>query len=199
LLHAVIRRNDRKKNTVRLRNKWVAVDPQEWKRRNDMTVHVGVGTGGKAEQLMFLLQLLNIQKEAVLSGSGLATVKNLFNTLTKIVEMAGLKSVAPYFEDPEGKPPPQPPPDPKMMAVQAKAKADQAKQQADMMLAQQDAALDKEKMEREFQLKVEQLQAEMALKREQLAAELALKRQQIAFSAQVSMATSQVRMGGKPG
>jgi hypothetical protein len=50
LLHHVIRSHGQEEQTVRLRNKWVPVDPRNWKTRDDMTINVGLGTGGKAQQ-----------------------------------------------------------------------------------------------------------------------------------------------------
>jgi hypothetical protein len=47
LLHATIRKHGSEKQTVQLRNKWVEVNPRDWKKRNDMTISVGLGTGDK--------------------------------------------------------------------------------------------------------------------------------------------------------
>lgn len=205
LLHNVIRRNDRQDNTVKLRGKWVTVAPQEWQRRKDMTVNVGVGTGGKAQMLMFLLQVLGIQEKAIAAGSNLATPNNVFNTLRKIVETGGLKSVDPYFTDPASQPPAQKPPDPKMVEVEAKAKAKEAELQMEAQAAQVEAGLEREKMEREFALRREQMQAEFALSQQEMQAEFALKARLGMMNTMVrakqaeSSAISNVRPGGKVG
>jgi hypothetical protein len=47
LLHGTIRKHGQQIQTVRLRNAWVNVDPRNWKTRDDMTINVGLGTGGK--------------------------------------------------------------------------------------------------------------------------------------------------------
>lgn len=47
LLHGTIRKHGQQRQTVRLRNSWINVDPRNWKTRDDMTVHVGLGSGGK--------------------------------------------------------------------------------------------------------------------------------------------------------
>ena len=47
LLHGTIRKHGQSQQTVRLRNTWVAVDPRAWKTREDMTINVGLGSGGK--------------------------------------------------------------------------------------------------------------------------------------------------------
>ena len=47
LLHATIRKHGQQQQTVRLRNAWINVDPRGWKTRDDMTINVGLGAGGK--------------------------------------------------------------------------------------------------------------------------------------------------------
>jgi hypothetical protein len=177
-----------------------------------MTVQVGISAGSKAEQFAFLMQLLGIQKEAVLTGSGLATPKEIYNTLKKVVAIGNLKSIEPYFTDPAKSPPPERPPDPKLVEVEGKMKAkeaelamkaqsDQADAQAQMQRDQVEAALRREEMERKFAMDQQQMAAEFELKRQQLVEELKLKRElgMINAATQASTATSQVRMGGKPG
>jgi hypothetical protein len=183
LLHGCIRKNDKKENTVRLRNKWVKVDPRNWKTRDDMTINVGLGTGSRAEQVAHLMHILDIQKEIMLSGPSqqLVKPKNVYNTLEKLIERIGLKTIEPYFSDPKaidpqtGQPrqPPPPQPDPEMvkaqgqmqmaqMQAQMDEKADQRKAQIENVQAQADIATNQQKMqaeiakqERDFQLKKE--------------------------------------------
>lgn len=178
LMHGCIRKNDKQANTVRLRNKWVQVDPRNWKTRDDMTINVGLGTGSRQEQVINLQSVLGIQKEIMLSGPSqkLVKPKNVYNTLEKYVERIGLKTVEPYFHDPEqpeidpqtGQPIPEqpPPPDPEVMKLQMEAelqqKADERKAQIETVQAQADMATNQQKMqmeaamsEREFQLKKE--------------------------------------------
>src|SRR5579872_4611093 len=47
LLHGTIRKHGQQQQTVRLRNAWINVDPRGWKTREDMTINVGLGSGGK--------------------------------------------------------------------------------------------------------------------------------------------------------
>jgi hypothetical protein len=47
LLHGTIRKHGQQQQTVRLRNAWINVDPRTWKTRDDMTINVGLGSGGK--------------------------------------------------------------------------------------------------------------------------------------------------------
>jgi hypothetical protein len=47
LLHGTIRKHNQQRQTVRLRNAWINVDPRNWKTRDDMTINVGLGSGGR--------------------------------------------------------------------------------------------------------------------------------------------------------
>lgn len=221
-VHATVRKNQSAPATKRLRNKWVTVDPREWKRRNDLTISVGLGSGGKSEQAMFWMQVLGIQKEAImLPGQTLVTPKNIYNTLGKLLEAGGEKAVEPYFTDPETAPPAETPPDPKMVEAegklkikeaetQAKVQSDQAKQAADVEKERIKLQLDRERMNAENTLEVERINREHALKIDQMNREFQLREQQMYVEAELEregqrlnaaakVATTPVRMGGEVG
>jgi hypothetical protein len=179
LVHGCIRKNDRQINTVRLRNRWVQIDPRNWKTRDDMTINVGLGTGSRVEQVANLNNLLNIQKEIVLSGptQTLVAPKNIYNTLEKLIERVGLKTIEPYFTDPETVQAPPPPPDPKMVEIQLKAEIEKLQAQADVAvqdrkiaseiaLAEKKFALDKELKLIDAGIKQQQAQNEMHFRAE---------------------------------
>ena len=158
LLHAVIRKHGFKAETVKLRGKWVEVDPRDWQERNDMTINVGLGSGGRSEELQNQTILMNYQKDALMNGlTNLVTVQNLFNSAKRLVRITGNKNVEEFFTDPSTQPPLQPKPDPKMAEIQAKAQIDQqtaasdaqrqdTKTKADIMIAQQKFELESELM-----------------------------------------------------
>ena len=136
---------------VRLRNQWVPMDPREWQDQMDVTVTVGLGTGNKDQQLGHLMMILQIQREAMAQlgpGNPLVGLENIYNTLQKICENAGLKTVNPYFQDPgsakasPGGPVSAPPPDPRAVAAQGKAQADLVRAQNEPAIAQQQALLE---------------------------------------------------------
>ena len=113
LLHATIRKNGSVAQTVRLRNQWVQVDPREWKSRNDMAINVGLGTGGKAQQLAGAQLLIGAQEKAI--AAGLVSKKNLHNSAKLLTKMLGHKDVNEYFTAPDANDPeldkPIPPPE----------------------------------------------------------------------------------------
>lgn len=173
LIHDTIRANDDKANTVRLRNKWVTINPREWKTRSNLIVNVGIGDGTKAQQLAFLTTLLTIQKEALMMPQAmLVKPGNIYATLKKYTELGGLRSVEPYFMDPEEKgpdgqllrKPPPPPPDPKLVEIQAKMALESQQAKAD--IAAQDRKVQAEIVlkTKEFELKRELMLIEARLK-----------------------------------
>ncbi len=140
LLHATIRKHGQQSETVRLRNAWVTVDPRNWKTRSDMTINVGLGTGGKAERFAHLMAIVNLQKEAVGAGKvNLVDDAKLYNSVSQLTRLLDYKNADLFFNDPSAAnadgtprfPVPQPVPDPDVLKAQAQAQVDHAKLQAD--------------------------------------------------------------------
>jgi hypothetical protein len=169
LLHGTIRKHGQSQQTVRLRNAWVAVDPRAWKTREDMTINVGLGSGGKAQQFAQLMALANIQKELIAGGKvNMVGDRELYNTATELTRIMGHKNPGRFFNDPTAvnpqtgqllyppPAPPAPPPDPKLLALQARAQADQAaavhRTQVEQQRMQADAIHQQVKMQAEIEL-----------------------------------------------
>jgi len=172
LLHGLIRRHGQEQRTVRLRNQWVTVDPRDWKKRNDMTVEVGLGTGGKAEQMAMLNNIITLQEKALMGGlTNLVTPANLYNSAKDYTRITGKKDVDAYFTDPSTQPPPQAQPNPKlqieMMKAQTQGQLQAQKQEADakhqLLKLQADSTLEQQKFEHEKRLAI----LEMGMKHEE--------------------------------
>jgi len=110
-----------KERIVQLNNQFVPVRPTEWKDRYNISIIVGLGSGSKEQQLVILNNILERQVQAFQLQGGqeypMVTLKNFYNTLSKMIENAGLKNVENYFVNPDvGKqmvqPKPPPPPTP---------------------------------------------------------------------------------------
>ncbi|MDC3307084.1 hypothetical protein OAV02_00045 [bacterium] len=108
-----------KERIVELNNKFVPVSPTEWKNRYNISITVGLGAGSKDQQIVMLNNILQKQLQAFqLQGNKeypMVTLKNIYNSLAKIIEEAGLKNVENYFVNPdEGRElvQPSPPPEP---------------------------------------------------------------------------------------
>lgn len=100
ILRLVARHQDRPR-ALRLRNKWVEMDASGWNADMDFQPNVGLGTGDKTKVRAMLLELLQVQREAIASGSTLAGQKQVYNLLKEVVKASNLPSVEPYFLDPE--------------------------------------------------------------------------------------------------
>ena len=110
-----------KERIVELNNKFVPVNPTEWRNRYNISITVGLGVGSKDQQIAMLNNILQKQLQAFqLQGNKeypMVSLKNIYNSLAKIIEEAGLKNVENYFINPEQgmalvqpSPPPQPTP-----------------------------------------------------------------------------------------
>ena len=144
LVHRLMRMHSQRELVLRLRNKWVAVDPRQWKTRTDLSVSVGLGTGNKDQMLAHLMTILQAQKEGL--EIGLATPKNIYNALSKMTQNAGFKNPEEFWTDPEGqekKPeqPPQPSPD-TMVLAQTEIQKTQIKAESDEKIAMNKAILE---------------------------------------------------------
>lgn len=190
--HAMLRKHATKGQTVRLRGGWVDVNPSQWSARDDMSIEIGIGSGGKEQEMLALNQGAAMMKELLGLQGGVSgpfvTPENLYAFLKKYFERGlGFKSAEMFITDPAKAPPQQPQPDPKAMEAQAKMQLEQQKMQNEMQLEQQ-------KLQAEIQLQREKMAAEMQLKREQMAIEARMQ-----AVASVGAGMSPVRMGGEVG
>jgi hypothetical protein len=155
LLHGTIRKHGQQLETVRLRNAWINIDPRGWKTRDDMTINVGLGSGGKAQQFAQTMAIANVQKQLIAGGkANLVGDRELYNTAAELTRIMGHKNPDKFFNDPTAvdpqtgqilhppPAPPAPPPDPKLLAMQARAQADQATAAHQARLEQQKAQSD---------------------------------------------------------
>lgn len=110
-VHRLCRQHATKAETVRLRGKWVTIDPTKWGSRYDMSVSVGLGTADKQMQLQGHQMLMAEQKMLAQGVPGLVKPENFFASAAKLAEILGEKNAGKYFSDPSEQQP-EPPPDP---------------------------------------------------------------------------------------
>lgn len=204
----IVTKHQNRAEIIRLRGKWVEMDPRHWNSDMDITVNVGLGTGSRDRDMSMLNMVLQNQMGLMDRFAGTGMVKQalqmlpkVVQTMTRIGEAAGLRNADDYY--------PQFGPqelqemmqmagnrtDPKveaekakvqmqMQAKQAEMQMDGEKQQADMQMkreeAQMDAQLERQKADANLQLEKYQTDQELALKERQLVAEIALKERQMA-------------------
>lgn len=128
--------------TLKLRNKWVNVNPREWKTMLNMTINVGLGTGNRDVQLAHLMQMHEKQVELMQTGRGyMVSDENIWNLYKKTTEAMGFKHPELFISDPEKIPAEakKPPPDPTIVKAQMDAQEGQAKLQHATQKEQLDA------------------------------------------------------------
>jgi hypothetical protein len=191
LIHATVRSLPSQDQIARLRGKWVPIDPTSWGERNDMAIEIGIGSGGRQQELAALQMVMAAQEKAVeLQGNAsgpLVNMTNLYKTAMRLTKLAALKGGEQYFSDPQdpaNQPPPeQQKPDPTAQAAQAQIQIAQAKvqakAQADQMSAQTDAQLGLQRLQAEMAIKRQEMEQKLALQREQAAQELQLQREEM--------------------
>jgi hypothetical protein len=190
IFHLILKYQD-KPRVIRLRGKYVSIDPREWKNNYDVTVNVGLGTGSQ-DQKMAMAAMVMQKQEQILSSQGFAnplvSVGQYRNTLGKFIEAAGYKDSMEFFKEipPEldqmlSQPqPPQQQPNPALDALMAQTQAqietDRAKALNDIEIAKAKAQasiqLEREKAAANLELKTAEFQAEAQLKAAQVGAKL---------------------------
>ncbi len=158
-----------KEKIVMLNNQYVPVRPTEWKDKFNINIVVGLGTGSKEQQIVILNNILERQLQAFQLQGGkempMVTLKNMYNTLSKIIENAGLKNVESYFVNPDvGKqmmPPPAPPPLTPIEKIEfTRIDAENKRKIADLELHYQELQQKSQEMALDFEAKIK----DMALK-----------------------------------
>ena len=188
ILHLVCKYQD-KQRIVRMRGKFVAVDPREWNNEYDLTVNVGLGTGNREQQMAMTAAVLQKQ-EQILGTMGMAnpfvSPAQYRNTLGRFIESAGFKDTNEFFREitPEieqqilAPQPPQANPamDAVMQQAQAQIEIDRAKALNDIEIskakAQAQIQLEREKAAAQLQLKTAEFQAEAQLKAAKVGAQI---------------------------
>jgi hypothetical protein len=147
ILKLVVENQD-KERIVRLRNTFVPIDPRSWDVGMDVTVNVGVGDGTIEDRINILAQVAGRQ-EQILQSQGpsnpVVSVVQYTNTLTKMLQLAGIKDSQNYFNQlPADYQLPQqdPKPTPEEMLAQVQAQSIQA----DIQKKAAELELEREKM-----------------------------------------------------
>ena len=171
---------------VRLRNKFVPMDPQEWDTEFDTIIEVGIGTGDTEKRIAVLTQVAQKQEE-ILTKLGVAnplcTLQQYRDTLARIIELSGFKDSSAFLLDPDNLPPEL------QQKIQARHSEQKSPQDEVIELerakAQAEIESDRMKMQAEIEMKREKAAAEMQLKREEMQMKMELRAQEMQMEAQL--------------
>lgn len=175
-LYEEIRTHQTKADIVKLRGNFVEVRPFDFIDRQDMMVTVGIGNGNKDQQAMLLQQIGQVVQQVGKSPAGyLIKPDNIYNLTAEFIKNSGYKNVDKFITNPANVPPPEPKPDPQMIAAEAakieaeaeaqKDTADAQYKQAQMQLDQAKLQLEREKFEWQKQVEAAEAMMESEQKR----------------------------------
>ena len=165
IFELMVKYQDRER-IVMLNNQYIPVKPTEWKDKFNINIVVGLGTGSKEQQILMLNNILERQLQAFQLQGGkempMVTLKNMYNTLSKIIENAGLKNVESYFVNPDiGKqmmPPPSPPPLTPIEKIEfTRIDAENKRKIADLELQYQELQQKSQEMALDFEAKIKEI------------------------------------------
>ena len=180
-IHQLVCKYQDKPKVIRMRGKYVQMDPRSWKNMYDLSINVGLGTGDRQEK-MTMLQLIMSKQEQIIQQYGannpLVSITQYRETLGRFIEASGMvdstdffKEITPEIEQALAQPQePQPDQTMNVLMQQAQAQIDVNREKA---IA--DIELKRQKAEADIQLAREKAMAEMQLKREEFEAEAQLK------------------------
>lgn len=185
---------------IRLRNKWVSMDPREWNSEMDLSISVGLGVGNKADQIAQSQFVLTTMAEVAQSPfSSLVNEEKAYNALKRAYTAAGIKNTDDFIVEPERDEggnlvPKETPPDPEMVKVQAEMQAQQAKLEMEGQKAEADVQLAREKAAADIETTREQGSAKLQLMREEAALKAQLEREKAAFEAEQAIRQQEFEM-----
>ena len=174
ICHRLILQHGHSEEVIKLRNRWVTIDPAMWRKRTDVKIAVGLGTGNKDSLLAQLNAMFQVQMATV--PMGIAQPQNIYATVMEMAKAASFATPERFVTDPATLPkgPPQPP----LPLV-----IEQMKTQAGMQEAQ---------MDNQLKAQTAQLNAQTQQQLEQM--RLAFEKWKVEYQAQVEMAMEQMKL-----
>jgi hypothetical protein len=176
LVHYLVRTTLTKPDIIRLRNKWVEVDPREWKARKDLSISVGLGAGNKDQQLMHLTSILQMQKEAI--QVGLTSPEKIYNALAKLTQNAGFKNPEEFWTNPANTP---------------EQEGQQDKPSEAEIMVQGQLQIEQQKAQAQLQQEQVRSQNDVIIEREKIVAQAELERFKAQLKAETDLAIAQIK------
>ena len=148
LMYKEVLQNQTAKQIFRLRDKYVEVNPSEWRDQYDTSVVVGLGNGSRESELMQLGQVIQLQQQ--LGGNPataqLATPMNVYQAVEDLVVISNKASGGRYFTDPS--------------TPEAQQAAQQAQQQQMEQMQQQQQMAEMQLQLEQTRVQIEQMKAQ---------------------------------------
>ena len=160
----LITKNQDAPRMVRLRNKFVPIDPRVWDANMDVVVNVAIGVGSNEEKMAFLGQIAQKQEMLMQMGAPLADMQGYYNTLAQMMALAGYKDPTVFFKDPAMMPPPPPPAPPQPTPEEMLSQVQMEAIRADIQKKAAELELQREEMLRKDDRERDKLDADLMIK-----------------------------------
>jgi hypothetical protein len=191
ILRLLVKHQDRPR-TIRIRDKWVDMDPRFWNTNMDVMINVGLGTGTRDRDMAMLNNILMTQNQIAIqlaqtgfAGQALDMLPKILKTATKLAESSGIRNPDEYYIQIDEntlaqmkQQASQPKPDPALQLEQAKVQAQIGLEQAKMQMSSQ---LEQDKAAAAVQKEQAQMQADLQVKMAELQKSEAAQAQQNQF------------------
>jgi hypothetical protein len=188
IVHELTLKHARQGEIVRLRNQWVPVDPREWKKRTDLTIAVGLGTGNKE---VVAANLMNVMKtQFPLAQLGLIGPEGMVEAAKQLTKAYGFANPDQFFPDP--KPGQMPNPEQLQQAMQQLQQMQEKVQQDAQGVEQGKLEIERGKLDLEKQsVALDAKQVKLDATREVAMSKLDAKEQKIGMAAESKGLTSE--------
>jgi hypothetical protein len=175
-LYQLVKENQTTSRTIRLKGKFVDIDPRPWDTDMDTRVVIALGAG-LMEDRMALIAAVLAKQESIFQTLGpanpLVRLDQYYNALARSLELGGIRDVDSYFEPvtkeqgeayrQQAMSQPKPP-DPATMLAQVEIK----KAETEMMVAREKLQLEALKAKMEHELRLREMQQEFFLKTQEM-------------------------------
>jgi hypothetical protein len=150
-----------KAEVVRLRGRWVEMDPRQWDEELDVEVKLALGTTDVTKKLAYLTAV-HTEQSGIISQYGLDNplcgLPELRNTVDEISRLSGYIDSTPFFKtiDPNYKPPAPPPekPTPAEIQVQGELQLAAHRDQRELAIKEAELQFKREQSDRDHQLEL---------------------------------------------
>ena len=172
-IHRLLMRHQDKPLTLKLTDRWVDVDPSQWRERTQVSVNVGLGSGNREEARSNLMMLAAMQEK--LAPFGLVGPKEAYETFKVGAHLLGYENPTQFAMDPDS---PQyqqaqaqrahQPQDPRIAAAQIKMQGDQQIEQMRLQAAQTKAQADAQRAQAELAHGAQQVAGDQQIQQAQI-------------------------------
>jgi len=98
--HELVIKSGHQAEVVKLRGKWVPIDPSTWKSGRDLRIVVGYGAGNKDALVSRLMMIASVQEKMLAGGLPTVNAQNVYETAIELAKASDFSAPQRFFTDP---------------------------------------------------------------------------------------------------